>query len=141
LSPPYGKTEKYLQLFLTAPEPAGALRVRRIGKAESGRCNPRARRDGCGENPLPASPHLAGELPVDAEYGDFEVQPHRAVVEIGGADGRRLVVDEHDLLMHEARTVTVEPDTRLRPLFEVGVVGQIDEYIVEYRRYRRPNLI
>lgn len=66
----------------------------------------------------------------DEDGGDLEVEAKGAVVEIAGADGGGLVVDEEGLLVHEAVAVAKEANAVGEGLAVVGKGGEPDEEVV-----------
>lgn len=71
----------------------------------------------------------AGALAAD-DGGDFEVQAEAAVIEVGGADGDK-VVAEADLLVHEAGLVAEDFDAGFDGVVVEGEGGEPDEAHVE----------
>ena len=61
---------------------------------------------------------------------DFELETERPVVEVRAPDGRYRVVDQDDLLMHEAFVVAIELDPESVELLDVPQRRQIDDRVV-----------
>ena len=68
---------------------------------------------GMGEVGFEHGLHLTGELAINNDRRDLEIQAKRPVVEIRCTDGGQGIVDQHDFLVQEARLVGIELDLSL----------------------------
>ena len=80
--------------------------------------------------PQHLSSTCAANVAVVDQDGDLEIQPERAVVQIGRADGGQVVVDQDHLVVHESRLVAIDLDIRLLGFFQVRKRGQVDQQMV-----------
>ena len=90
--------------------------------------------------PLEHGRDLAGERLVFDHGADLEIQAEGAVVEIVGSHVGEVVIDEHDLLMHEAGRIGVEPDAQAPQLVDVMEGCQPDGQAVALARGDDPDL-
>jgi len=78
--------------------------------------------------------NLVVEIAVGEHGRDLKVQSERAVVEIGGTDGRDIVVDQHRLRVQEACLLTIDGDAFTANLIEKRVAGKLDKPIIDAGR-------
>jgi hypothetical protein len=57
--------------------------------------------------------HLFAKFCVDKNGRHLKISSERAIVEISGPDRRDVLVDEHELLVQEARLVSIETNPKI----------------------------
>ena len=80
------------------------------------------------------------DLGVARHDGRLEVEPERAVVEVGRAHDGEVVVDEGHLLVHEARLVEEHLDAGALDLREIRVRHPLEEHAVARPRHDHPDV-